>query len=215
MGDEGDVCEIRPDGTLVKQKLIRPGADFEGVTHDPGTGLLYLAVEEVESILEVHPETFAILREFSIPRSFKGKTLLKAGGEGIEGITFVPDPAHAQGGLFYVANQAFTLTNEQDISAVFQVELPLRSQQGDAPQIVGYFSPGIIDLSGLYHDPQTGHIFVISDATNTIIEYSPDHELLSAHAFPGDNQEGIAVDPNGFLYIAQDTGGIIKFKWRD
>jgi len=213
VGDEGDICEIRTDGTLIKQKQIRP-ADFEGVTHDPSTGLLYLAIEGEESILEVHPETFEILREFSVPRTFKGKTLLEAGAEGIEAITFVPDPEHAQGGLFYVANQAFTLSNEQDISAVFQVELPLRSKTGE-PRITGYFTPGIIDLSGLYYDPVTEHIFVISDATNTIIEYSLDYQLISAYAFPGDNQEGITADSNGFLYIAQDTGGIIKFKWKD
>jgi uncharacterized protein YjiK len=214
VGDEGDICEIKPDGSLVKQKLLRPGADFEGVTHDPDTGLLYVVIEEVESVIEVHPETFAILREFSIPRKFKGKTLLNAGGEGIEAITFVPDSSHAQGGLFYVANQAFTLTDEQDISAILQLELPLRSPKGKA-RITGYLAPGIIDLSGLYYDDQTKRLMLISDATNTILSYSLDHELISAHAFPGDNQEGVTVDPDGFLYIAQDSGGIIKFKWRD
>jgi len=139
---------------------------------------------------------------------------MKAGAEGIEGITFVPDPKHVQGGLFYVANQAFTLSNEQDISAVFQVELPLRSQEGDA-QILGYFCPGIIDLAGLFYDVKTKHLLIISDATNTVLTYSLEHELISTHAFPADFQEGVTVDPNGFLYVAQDSGGIIKFKWRD
>ena len=36
---------------------------------------------------------------------------------------------------------------------------------------------------------------------------------LNAYAFPGANQEGIAVDGEGFLYVAQDSGGIIKLKW--
>ena len=38
-------------------------------------------------------------------------------------------------------------------------------------------------------------------------------EILSAYAFPGNDQEGITVDGEGFLYIAQDSGGIIKLKW--
>jgi myo-inositol-hexaphosphate 3-phosphohydrolase len=38
-------------------------------------------------------------------------------------------------------------------------------------------------------------------------------EFLNSWAFPGDNQEGMAVDEEGFLYIAQDSGGIIKTKW--
>jgi len=211
VGDEGDICEITADGVLVEQKHIRD-ADFEGVTWDPGTGLLYLVIEEEEAILEVDPETFAVLREFSVPRQFRGQTLLAAGAEGIEGLTFRPDPAHAEGGVFYVANQAFTLADEEDISAVFQVELPLRTQ-GTRGRITGYFEPGIIDLSGLHYDPATGRMLVISDATNLILEYSRDHQLLSVQAFPGDNQEGVTLDADGFIYIAQDTGGILKLKW--
>ncbi len=212
-GDEGDLCEITTDGTLVKQKQIRAEADFEGITHDPATGLLYLAIEEAESLLEVNPETFEILREFPLPREFQGRTLLKAGGEGIEAVTFVPDSEHPQGGLFFVANQAFTLSDEQDISAVFVVEVPIRDANNKASRIVDYFEPGVIDLSGLYYDSVTDHILVISDADNLMLEYTRRHKLLNVWAFPGDNQEGITVDPDGFIYIAQDTGGIIKLKW--
>lgn len=212
VGDEGDIGEITAEGSLVKQNCIRPGADFEGVTHDPATGLLYVAIEEAESILEVDPETFEILRAFALPRQFQGKTLLKAGGEGVEALTFVPDSEHAEGGVFYVGNQAFTLSDEEDISAVFQVELPLRSETGKI-RITGYFEPGVIDMSGLHYDPATDHILAISDAANLILEYSRAHELLSVHAFPGDNQEGLTIDPEGFLYIAQDSGGIVKLKW--
>ena len=211
IGDEGDICEIKTDGELVKQKHIRE-ADFEGITYDPSTGLLYGVIEEEEAVVEISPETFEILREFKIPRQFGGKTLLASGGEGIEGITFVPDSGHREGGVFYVANQSFVLTNQQDVSAVFQVELPLRSKTA-SPKITDSFYPGIIDLSGLHYDPVTDHILLISDATNTILEYSRQHQLLSVNAFPGDNQEGITVDADNFIYIAQDTGGIIKMKW--
>lgn len=210
-GDEGDLCEIRPDGELVKQQHIRDG-DFEGVTYDPATGLVYLAAEEEEAVLEIDPDTFDVLREFSLPRTFEGKTRLRAGAEGIEGITFMPDPQHPEGGLFYVANQAFTLADEQDISAIFEVELPLRTRAGQ-PRITGYTEPGIIDLSGLNYDPTTDRILAISDATNLILEYSRDRVLLRVQAFPGDNQEGVTVDPDGFIYIAQDTGGILKLRW--
>lgn len=45
------------------------------------------------------------------------------------------------------------------------------------------------------------------------MEYSPAHKLLRELAFPGDNQEGITVDDAGFMYVAQDSGGIIRLKW--
>ena len=58
VGDEGDLCEIRPDGTpIVKSKRIR-NADFEGITCDPSTGLLYVAVERERKILELNPGRF-------------------------------------------------------------------------------------------------------------------------------------------------------------
>ena len=210
-GDEGDLCEMATDGTMLHQRRIRPG-DFEGVTYDPATGLLYVAVEEEELILELDPDTLKILREFQLPREFGGRTLMAAGGEGIEAITFIPDPTHAEGGVFYIANQAFTLSDPRDISAIFQVELPLRTRSGPA-RITGYFAPGVIDLSGLHYDREGGQLLAVSDAANLILTYSPAHELLSVQAFPGDNQEGVAVDDEGFIYIAQDTGGILKLKW--
>jgi len=211
VGDEGDVCEMTADGVPIKQKRIR-AADFEGVTYDPATGLVYVVIEEAESVLEIDPKTLEALREFTLPRDFQGKTLLRAGGEGIEAMTFVPDSKHPEGGVFYVANQAFTLSDEHDISAVFLVELPLRTRVGE-PRITGYFSPGIIDLSGLHYDPATDHILLISDATNLLLEYSRNHRLLNVYAFPGDNQEGVTVDSEGYIYIAQDSGGIIKLRW--
>ncbi len=211
VGDEGDVCEIKTDGTLVKQKRIRH-ADFEGITHDPSTGLLYIAVEEEELIIELDPDTFAVLREFSLPRTLGGRTVMKAGGQGVEALTFVPDATHPEGGTFCVGNQSFSLVNEQDMSAVFVVELPLRSKTG-RPKLISHFKPGVVDISGLYCDVADGHIFVISDLCNIILEYSSSFELLHEYAFPGDNQEGITVDDAGFMYIAQDSGGIIKLKW--
>jgi uncharacterized protein YjiK len=212
--DLGAICEMKTDGTTINEKLIMR-ADFEGITHDPSTGLLYVAIERTEQIIELEPETFTVLRKFSIPRKFMGNTLLKAGGQGIEAITFVPDINHPHGGTFYITNQSYDLEDAEDISAVFEVEVPLKSN-GDTNidvKILRYFSLGVIDLSGLYFDRVSDHLYVISDSTNTIFEFTRTGTLLDGHAFPGDNQEGITVDDQGFFYIAQDSGGILKIKW--
>ena len=214
VGDNGDICEIQRDGTLVKQERIRP-ADFEGITCNPSTGLLYIAIEGEEKIIEMDPEDFRILREFTIDRTFQGKVVLEAGGQGIEGITFVPDADHPEGGTFYVTNQAFDLSNMEDLSAIFQVQVPLKtgSDEDLTAKIIGYFTPGVTDLSGIHYDSANDRLYVISDGTNTFFEITRTGEVLRSYAFPGNDQEGITVDPEGFLYIAQDSGGIIKFKW--
>ena len=157
VGDGGDICEINTDGSLVKQKRIR-NADFEGITCDPSTGILYIAIEGEEKIMEIDPEDLRVLREFAIDRSFRGALVMKAGGQGIEAISFVPDSNHPEGGTFFVANQGFDLNNKEDPSAIFELEVPLRSgSAGDTTaRVVRWFSLGVIDLSGLHYDAKSG-----------------------------------------------------------
>ena len=215
VGDEGDICEIETDGSLVKQTRVRP-ADFEGITCDPRTGLLYVAIEGEEKILEIHPDDFRVLREFAIDRTFQGKVLLAPGGQGVEAITFVPDDRHPHGGTFYLSNQAFSLDLPEDASIIFEVELPLREKipaTATAP-ILRYFSPGITDFAALHYDRESDHLYAVSDGNNLLVEMTRAGEPVDFWTFPGANQEGLAMDEAGFMYIAQDHGGIIKLKWR-
>ena len=214
VGDRGDVCEMKKDGILIQQKHIRD-ADFEGITFDPSSNLLYIAIEGEEKIAEINPDNLEVTREFTIERTFQGNAVLKTGGEGIEALTFVPDSNHPEGGTFFVANQSFDHGNHEDISAIFEVAVPLKtSTVSDATvKITRFFSLGVIDLSGLHYDEIANCLYVISDATNTLFEVTLDGSILKSYAFPGDNQEGVTVDDEGHIYIAQDTGGIIKLKW--
>jgi len=215
VGDEGDVCEIRTDGTPVQNRHLRD-ADFEGITHDPATGLLYIAIEGEEKVLEVAPEGLEVRREFLLDRYFEGKLVMKPGGQGIEGITFVPDETHPEGGTFYVANQGFDLADTEDPSAIFEVEVPLRTgAAADEPcRILRAIYPGFVDIADLMYDTEAGRLYAVSDAANAFIVLSRDGEVLRAYALPGMNQEGFARDRDRFVYIAQDSGGIIKLALR-
>jgi hypothetical protein len=214
VGDEGDICEIERDGALVKQTRVRP-ADFEGITCDPATGLLYVGIEGEEKILELSPDDFAVRREFDIERVFKGAQVLKAGGQGIEAITFLPNAGHPEGGTFLVANQGFDLRATEDVSAIFEIEVPLKTSAAPkaSARIVRRLPLPLIDISDMYYDSTRDLVYVISDVTNTLFEMTREGKALRSYALPGDNQEGFTVDPDGFIYIAQDSGGIIKLKW--
>ena len=141
--------------------------------------------------------------------------ILKPGGQGIEAITFVPDSRHPDGGIFYVTNQGFHLDDREDPSAILELAVPLRSGcDGDnIATITRWFSLGVIDLSGLHYDEMSELLYVVSDAMNVIFEITTEGRIIQSYVLPGDNQEGIAVDTEGFLYRAQDSGGIIKLKW--
>ena len=213
VSDEGFVCEMATDGTQIKMQKVRD-ADFEGITQDPATGLLYLAIEGEERILEVEPDGFAVLREFQLDRYLDGELVFKPGGQGIEGIAFVPDPRNPEGGTFYVANQSFTLEPGEERSLIAEVQLPLKtsSERNASGRILRTFPFGVIDLSAISYNHTTGTLFVVSDSMNTLCEMDRNANILLARAFTGADQEGIALDDEGFLYIAQDSGGIIKIR---
>ncbi|MFC1851769.1 SdiA-regulated domain-containing protein [candidate division CSSED10-310 bacterium] len=217
VGNRGDIGEFTKKGALIKHKHLMD-ADFEGITVNPTTGLLYVAVEGDAKIIEVGPDDFSVRREFLIRRNFRGNMLLKPGGQGINAITFVPDSSLPQGGTFYLANQAFKYDTTDDPSVIFEVSLPLKTLTQDRSKpyevnIKRVFNIHVIDISALHYDSLLDVIYVVSDATNTFFKMMRNGKLVISYAFPGDNQEGITLDDEGYLYIAQDSGGIIKLKW--
>jgi len=215
VGDEGDICEIRTDGTEVRKKInTGKRIDYEGVTVDPATGLLYVAVEGAEAIVEIDPDTLRTRRRFELDRTFDGKVIMDPGGQGIEAITFVADPDHPQGGTFYVSNQSFELDNPNDISAILEVQLPLKTaSEGARAKTLRVLPLAVPDLSGLQYDAANRRLLVISDATNTLWVVTLDGEIERGYALFGQSQEGVTIDPQGHLYIAQDDGGILKVRW--
>ncbi len=213
VGDKGDVAELKTDGTLLKAARL-PQADLEGITHHPLTGLLYAAVEGADNILELDPDNLALRRTFSISRKLNGKTVLKKDGGGIEAIAFVPASAHPEGGTFYVGNQAANPDSPHDLSAVFEVEVPLKSG-GSHAQLLRSWDAGVDDIADLHYDGTSGLLYLISDQANRLVAMSRRGEWRQAWDLPGDKQEGFTIDSQGNLYVAQDSGGILKLGWRD
>ena len=58
----------------------------------------------------------------------------------------------------------------------------------------------------------TGLLNVVSDADNILVEITLDGRIVRECAFLGDEQEGFAMDDEGYLYLARYTDGILKVK---
>ena len=209
--DSGSIHEVNLHGTLIQAKGLNE-LDIEGITMDPGTGLLYAAIEDDEAIIEIEPETLTIQRKFRIARDFKGELLLKKGGMGIEAITFVPNASHPEGSTFWVGNQSFSLKAKDEPSVVCEVVVPLRTETAAIAEasIINAYKMNFIDISGITYDPQDDVLVLISDTTNLLVEMSREGTILSKYLLPGDEQEGVTLDGLGYMYIAQENGAIIK-----
>ncbi len=209
VSDEGEIAEIQTDGTPVFRQEI-PG-DLEGVTVNPKTGLLYIAKEGDDVILEFDPQNKEVTRIFPLNRMYNGDPnyIQKQEGydNGIESIAFVPDDTHSEGGTFYLGNQ-------WDPPCVMEVLVPLESCGGKEceARILRVLPIEMDDPAAMYYDSQSRLLNVVSDADNILVEIDLKGRIIKEYAFLGNDQEGIAVDEEGYLYIAQDCGGIIKVK---
>ena len=209
--DSGSVHEVNLHGISIQAKGLNE-LDIEGITMDPSTGLLYAAVEDDETIIELEPETLTVQRKFRIARDFKKELLLRKGGMGIEAIVFVPNASHPEGGTFWVGNQSFSLKAKDEPSVVCEVVAPLRTGTAAISEasIINAYKMNFIDISGLAYDPQDDILVLISDTTNLLVEMNREGTILSKYLLPGDNQEGVTLDGLGYMYIAQESGAIIK-----
>ena len=210
VSDDGQVFEITKQGALVSRTEV-PG-DLEGITVEPSTGLLYIVVEGEDVILEFDPNTRSVTRRFPINRRYGRdpqflQKQVKAYDNGIESLVFVPQARHREGGTFYAGNQ-------WDPPCVLELLVPLKSsRKAEAEaEILRVLPLKIDDPSGMYYDPSTRLLNIVCDADNILVEATLAGRVVRRYAFPGDNQEGLCRDDEGYLYIAQDSGGIIKIK---
>ncbi|MBC8357753.1 MAG: SdiA-regulated domain-containing protein [Candidatus Aminicenantes bacterium] len=210
VSDEGEIAEIETDGTPVFNLKI-PG-DLEDVTVHPETGFLYLVREGEDVILEFDPDKKEVTREFPINREYQGdpnflKKKVDEYDNGVESIAFILAPEHPEGGTFYMGNQ-------WDPSCIMEVLVPLKSSKAKTAEarIIRVLPFIINDPAAIFYDSKTGLLNVVSDADNILVELTLDGKFIKEYAFPGDEQEGLARDDEGYLYIAQDLGGIIKIK---
>jgi hypothetical protein len=210
VSDEGFVYEIKQDGTPLDRIQV-PG-DLEDITVDPSTGLLYIIVEGDDVILEYDPDGKEVTRRFPVNREYRGNPhfLQKQTDRydnGMESLAFVPNPGHPEGGTFYAGNQ-------EDPACLMEVFVPLRSSKAKEAEarILRVLPFQMRDPGALFYDSRKKLLNVVSDSDNLFVELTLDGQLVREYAFPGNNQEGIAWDEQGYLYICQDSEGIIKLK---
>jgi hypothetical protein len=215
IGDEGDIGEMTPEGKVLRRGTVGR-LNPEAITADPRTGLLYVALEGKNRILEVDPTDLEVIRHFDIEEHWGTVRLLPPFGEGLEGIACVP--VSGKPSRFFITNRgpaARGAQAEEEFSFLAELSLPL-----DAPRdadllratFVNAFPCEVSDLSGLTWDFNSRQLIAVSDNQNCLVELGLQGNVQRRIALPGHRQEGAAFDEVGFLYVAQDSGGVLKLR---
>ncbi len=195
------------DGDFTHLDTFDVGGDLEGVDYLPRADVLLVAVEGDEQLLVLDPRDGTELAVLDIPRTYKGETILAAGGNGIETLTVVDS-------RIFVANQAFDLDDTDDGSVL--VELAL-DRTGDL-EIVAFHPLPFRDAAGSLYAAATDELFVLSDTDDRVYRVpmllldalpagAPLPEALPSFEVPGVDQEGIVLWDECLL-IAQDSGDL-------
>lgn len=203
VSDGGRVSRLNGDGSGIVNWTL--AGNWEGIAvADPASDFVYLVNENSAVVREFNHATGAGGRSFDLstasaapgvmPLSAADLDALRDNGDsqGIEALTFVPDPADPQGGAFWAGSQ--------ENGFIYRFAFTLAG--GTGVTYLGKFSPGQGGLQGLEYDWERRVVYALSPAHVTAISTSL-AVIRDWNPPAGGGKEGVACD-GGNLYIAFD-----------
>lgn len=184
------------------------GDDLEGICYCSYDGLLYVADEADERVYAVDPASLELIREFQISRNFAGEEVLVQGGNGLEGIEYIPPSADGSDGDFFV------LLNQDDPHMLVRVNRSDTLQATDGPvPLAAIFPLAKINTGELHYNASRHELWVVHSWMNVIeVLTVPSMAVLRWEVLPGAAQEAVTVDGEGRLWIGYDLGGIARYR---
>ena len=198
------VSEISLAGELLQNMAI--GNDLEGVCYCCADGLIYVADEHEERIYALEPAGLVLQETYRLDRFRDGQELLEAGGNGIEGIEYIPADHDPWSDCFVLLNQ----DDPHRILAVRRADL-IPESEGLTPA-ADYRDIAEINAGSLHFDAQTDLLWVVHSWMNVMELWNVrDMTLESWEVVPGAAQEAVAIDGQGRLWIGSDSGGLASY----
>jgi len=194
VNDEGWYYEIDTKGKILHQSKVGE-YDLEGVVC---TEKELIFVVENEGLLRYDRQSGAT-EKITIDTNYQGQTVaLIDKKSGIEGIAAKDD-------LLYLAKQ--TKKSENSFIAVAKLE-------GNRAAIIDLIDLELSDLAGLTIEDDL--LYIVSDDNDRLLVYDlAKKSLLQELKLPKSAQEGIAFDSEGFVYIADDDGYILRYSKKE
>ena len=207
----GVLVEINRRGELLRMISLRGFQDTEAITWTGGIHFL-IADERRQAVVQVTiNDNTQVLNFDSSPKIKVG--IRDGHNKGFEGIAWNPELKDA-----WVAKERDPMTlytvkgfSESGLTSAIEVD-----QQPDINEGVTSESS---DLSGLHFDTNTGHLLVLSDESQQLIEVTMHGKLVSSLGLgiiPRLNKfvrqaEGVTMDDRGDIYIVSEPNLLYRF----
>ena len=197
VGDEGAICKVSFSGVVTPVLITR--LDAEGITLNPATGDLYIAVEGDQMVCRLKAPDYQTLDTlFYIKEAIEEDF----DNNGLEGISFYKDS------LLFIGSQedALLWTCKLDGTIVSR-----RSLMDETSLIE--------EIAGLCYDPVKNWLWVTdSDACKLFLFSAETFDLLASYDIPSiENAESICVDrTHGYVWVGsdEDSPKIYRFSFK-
>jgi uncharacterized protein YjiK len=198
VGDDGTLAEL--DGSGKKLRSMQVEKQLEDVVyHPPSRGLLLISELKGELIL-FDPVAGRERRRWKLNTPALLGTPPTEANQGWEGLGFRPDAGRPGGGIIYIAHQRAP-------AVVVGVAFDMASSAGtiDASAVVSRWNvTGHDDLTAVAYVAAIDRVVVIADSDDRLLILGPDGTVEDDIPIPGQQQEGVAFDASGAMWIADD-----------
>ena len=159
VGDEGDLCQVSFSGAVTR--VIRSYLDLEGITIDPATGDLYLAVEGDQMVCHVAAPGYTTIDTLfhvqeALERDFENN--------GLEGIAWYKD------GQLFVGSQEDALVWIYKTDGTMVKRVRLTGETSLIEEVAGLYYDAKKDWLWVT-DSDAGKIFIFSVSTFDLVTY--------------------------------------------
>jgi uncharacterized protein YjiK len=204
VGDRGTLAELAADGSV--QQLRRVRGNLEDVTVHLPSGRLVLLAEKKGELVVWDPRKEKETARFPLDVAALLDREPADRNQGFEGIGFRAEPGLPGGGTFYLVHQR---KPARLIALSFDPLAPPRPL-GAADVHARHALKPYEDLTAVTWSDALASLLVVADSEDRLLLVSPAGTIRAAVALPGDRQEGIALDPEGALWIADDRQGLFR-----
>jgi uncharacterized protein YjiK len=204
VGDRGSLAEVEPGGKLLRTHRVR--GNLEDVAVHTPSGRLVLLAEKKGELVVWDPKTASETGRFPLDvAALLDKEPIDR-NQGFEGLGFRAEPDLPGGGSFYLVHQrkpARLVSLSFDPTGAVR---PISAADVNGRHALKPYE----DLTAVAWSEALASLLVVAESEDRLLLVSPAGSVRASWTLPGDRQEGLALGPDGAVWIADDSQGLFK-----
>ena len=198
IGDEGSLAELDADGKRIDSRSF--GGNLEDVAVHTPTGDLVLLSELESELILYDPKTRREKKRWRMDAAAVLGQAPQEQNQGFEGLAFRPERGRPGGGVFYLAHQR---TPAVIVGLSFD-PAGAGGNLGASAVVSRWQLTDYEDLTAVTYAAAIDRVLVLTDKSDLILVLAKDGSVEAEVPVPGVQQEGLAVDAKGDIWVADD-----------